>query len=142
MNGNLKYYVLAVVMIVILSVCFIVFADGGGSDINAFLNSYGYEISNRPIEHSRIIIPKPLDAVFAAYNEIQKKAGFDLTDYEGKEGMRYTYEIKNYPGGIDGVRANVIVAEGKIIGGDICTVRLDGFMHEIKPVKDISSSNY
>lgn len=141
MHGNLRYYIIAVVMIIVLSVCFIVFADSGG-DITTFLNHYGYEVSKRPIEHSVIKIPKPLDLVFQGYNEIQKKAGFDLAEYEGKEGIRYTYDVKNYPGGIEGVRANIIVIEGKIAGGDICTVRLDGFMHEIKPVNDISASDY
>lgn len=131
MNTNIKFYAVTVILIIVMSAVYIAFADSG-SDIVSFLNSCGYEVSDRPIEQSEIRIPKPLDLVFEGYNEIQKKAGFDLKPYEGREGMRYTYEVKNYPGDIDGVRANVIVIGGEIVGGDICTVRLDGFMHELR----------
>ena len=39
--------------------------------------------------------------------------------------------MKNYPGyeNKDGVvRANLLVYEGRVIGGDVCSVELDGFM--------------
>ena len=134
MSTNLRYYAAAVVLIAAISTCFMVFA-GDNDGIVSFLGEYGYEVSQRPIESAEIKIPKPLDMVYKGYNELQKKAGFDLEPYEGKSVMRYTYKIKNYPGDIDGVRANVLVSDGKIIGGDICTVRLDGFMHEIKSVE-------
>lgn len=38
---------------------------------------------------------------------------------------------KNYPGyeGADGtVQANILVYEGAVIGGDVCSTELDGFM--------------
>lgn len=131
MNTNIKFYAMTVILIIVISAVYIVFAESDG-EIVSFLNSCGYEVSDRPIEQSEVRIPEPLDLVFEGYNEIQKKAGFDLKPYEGRSGMRYTYEVKNYPGGIDGVRANVIVIGGEIVGGDICTVRLDGFMHELR----------
>lgn len=125
------YYIAAAVLAAILLVCYAVFADEEG-EIVAFLNSIGYEVSERPIEREEIRIPKPLDLVFENYNKIQKSSGFDLKPYEGREGIRYTYEVKNYPGDIDGVRANVLVIGGEIVGGDICTVRIDGFMHGLR----------
>lgn len=129
------YYVIAAALAAVLLACYAVFADEEG-EITAFLNSVGYEVSERPIEREEIRIPKPLDLVFESYNRIQKKSGFDLKPYEGREGIRYTYEVKNYPGGIDGVRANVIVIGGEIVGGDICTVRIDGFMHGLREGKE------
>lgn len=125
------YYIAAAALAAILIVCYAVFADEEG-EIVAFLNSIGYEVSERPIEREEIRIPKPLDLVFENYNKIQKSSGFDLKPYEGREGIRYTYEVKNYPVDIDGVRANVLVIGGEIVGGDICTVRLDGFMHGLR----------
>ena len=130
MNTSIKFYAITVILIIVISTVYIVFADNDG-DIISFLNGCGYEVSRKPIEQSEIRIPEPLDLVFERYNEIQKKAGFDLKPYEGRSGVRYTYEIKNYPGDIDGVRANVIVIGGEIVGGDVCTVRIDGFMHEL-----------
>lgn len=125
------YYIAAAALAAILIVCYAVFADEEG-EIVAFLNSIGYEVSERPIEREEIRIPKPLDLVFENYNKIQKSSGFDLKPYEGREGIRYTYEVKNYPVDIDGVRANVLVIGGEIVGGDICTVSLDGFMHGLR----------
>ncbi|MBR2893486.1 MAG: DUF4830 domain-containing protein, partial [Clostridia bacterium] len=43
----------------------------------------------------------------------------------------WSYEIKNYPGyeNTDGViRGNILVYDGIVIGGDICSIELDGFM--------------
>ena len=65
------------------------------------------------------------------YNEIQKAQNLDLTPYAGKRAKRWTYNIKNYPGyeGDSGtVQANILVYEGAVIGGDICSTELDGFM--------------
>lgn len=128
--GYKKYYLITAVIFLGMFFCFKVFAVEDGYIIE-FLNSRGYEVLEQPIECERVSIPKPFDEVYKGYNEIQKSAGFDLLPYAGKKGVRYTYEVKNYPGKIEGVRANVIIIEGKIVGGDICTVRLDGFMHGI-----------
>lgn len=129
MRTDLRFYIFAVAIIIIICICFTVFAKED-SYIVKFLENYGYEVSERPIESEKVRIPSPLDEVYKGYNEIQKKAGFDLSKYEGRSGVRYTYEVKNYPGGVEGVRANVLVIGGEIVGGDICTLRLDGFMHE------------
>lgn len=51
----------------------------------------------------------------------------------GKTVKRYTYIIHNYPDETDQVRANLLVYDGKVIGGDICTLALDGFMHGFSP---------
>ena len=50
-------------------------------------------------------------------------------EYKGKRVKRYTYEVTNYPGQASGVRANLLVDGGMVIGGDICSLTLDGFMH-------------
>ena len=43
--------------------------------------------------------------------------------------MRYTYEITNYPDYKGTVYANLIVYRDRIIGGDICTADVNGFIH-------------
>ena len=62
------------------------------------------------------------------YNDLQKSQGFDLEEYAGKTVERYTFRLNNYPEVKSEVFANVLVFNGKIIGGDICTAALDGFM--------------
>ena len=58
-----------------------------------------------------------------------RQQGCDLSKYAGKRCKRYTYVIENYPGQAEGVRANILVYKNKVIGGDVCSVELDGFMH-------------
>lgn len=101
----------------------------------AFLSQFGWEVSEDPLEVAEVIIPTEFDETYKAYNDIQKKQGFDLEKYKGTRVKRWTYEIKNYPGyaGNSGcIRANILVCDGNVIGGDICSVELDGFMHGFK----------
>lgn len=112
----------------------IVFAgEVNDAKIAAFLKGYGWEITGGCIETADVIIPEPFDLVYENYNELQKQAGLDLEPYMGKCGVRCTYEVANYPYETgEQVRANVIVIDGECVGGDICTVSLDGFIHSLK----------
>lgn len=94
----------------------------------AFLKQYGWELGEE-INRGSVRIPDEFDDVYTQYNEIQLKQGFDLRKYAGKEVERYQYPVTNYPGFPDYIRANLLVFQGKIIGGDVSSVALDGFMH-------------
>lgn len=97
----------------------------------AFLSQYGWELDEEPVEVQEVIIPSEFDDTYTAYNEIQKDQGFDLTVYAGMRAKRWTYIIKNYSGyeNKDCIRVNVLVYNGLVIGGDVCSIELDGFMH-------------
>jgi len=95
----------------------------------AFLTSFGWEISREPLEFMEAKMPEEFDEVYRNYNEMQKKQGFDLEKYKGKRVMRYTFEVLNYPGATERVLANILMYKDTVIGGDICSERLDGFMH-------------
>ena len=60
---------------------------------------------------------------------IQRQQGFDLERYAGKPAKRYTYEILNYPSGETGVQANLLLYKTTVIGGEVLSPRLDGFLH-------------
>ena len=95
----------------------------------AFLKQFGWTVKENPIEKVEVSIPEKFDKVFIGYNEIQKRQGLDLSKYKGKDVMRYTYEITNYNGDSGRVYANVIVYRNKVIGGDICSANVGGFIH-------------
>lgn len=97
----------------------------------AFLSQYGWEIDEEPVEVREVIIPEKFDDTYTAYNEIQKGQGFDLTVYAGMRVKRWTYTVKNYTGyeNKECIHANILVYDGLVVGGDICSVELDGFMH-------------
>ena len=127
------YYVAAVMIITAIAFAFTVFAQGSYDEKNReFLKSYGWETEGNSIERADIIIPDPFDLVYESYNKMQLEAGLDLREYMGMSGTRYTYVINNYPESTDDeVRANVICINDSPVGGDICTVSLNGFMHSL-----------
>ena len=126
-------YFAAVVIIIITTLAFVLFAKGE-TDMNnvSFLRSYGWEVDDRAVESAEVIIPDPFDRVYENYNKIQIKAGLDLRPYMGMHGVRYTYIVENYPADVgEQVRANVLCVDGEPVGGDIMTVSLHGFMHSL-----------
>ena len=94
-----------------------------------YLQSFGWEVSEEPTEIVEVAIPTEFNDVYEKYNILQKKQGFDLSPYRGKTVKRWTYDVTNYPDNKPHIKANLLVFENKIIGGDICSLELDGFMH-------------
>ena len=82
----------------------------------------------------QIRIPDQLDEVYTVYNSLQIEQGYNLDQYLGRTVELYTYTVTNYDGE-DEVYAHLMVCDGMIIGGDISSARLDGFMHGIIQVK-------
>lgn len=93
-----------------------------------FLAQFGWEVEPEPLETRELTIPQEFNDVYRNYNEIQKAQGMDLAPYAGKQCYRWTYRVTNYPDTPQEVRANLLVYEGKVIGGDLCSVELDGFL--------------
>jgi hypothetical protein len=139
---------IAVVLCVFFAVCTFMGRDNGGDSLDVgasgslrgasarerlgFIASYGWEVDEEPAEVREIAVPAEFDDVYQRYNELQLSQGFDLSDYAGRSVKRWTYIIKNYPGNNDeigSIRINLLVCDGIIIGGDVCSVKLDGFMH-------------
>ena len=97
-------------------------------DRRAFLAQFGWEVSGDPVEVREVTIPSEFDKVFAAYNELQKEQGFDLSRYRKRSVMRYTYEVTNFEDYEGTVYVNVIVYRNRVIGGDLCSADTSGFV--------------
>ena len=100
-------------------------------DRMSFVSQFGWEVEEDPIEIKEIIIPTEFDDTYNAYNQIQKEQGFDLTEYAGERAKRWTYIVKNYEGyeNKECIHINILVHDEIVIGGDVCSVELEGFMH-------------
>ena len=94
-----------------------------------FLSQFGWEAGKDAVEEVEVRIPSDFDKVMNAYNEVQKAQGLDLAKYKGKTATRYTYQITNYPDYDGTVYANIIVYKNRVIGGDICSSDVSGFIH-------------
>ena len=99
---------------------------------NAFISQFGWKFSSDPVEVSEVIIPQEFDDIYMNYNEINKAQGLDLEPYKGMRAKRWTYDILNYPAyeGRSGVvQLNLLVYNGVVIGGDVCSLESNGFIH-------------
>lgn len=109
----------------------------------AFLSQFGWQVKEEPTEVVEIIIPNEFSDVYENYNQLQMGDGFNLKDYCGKRVKRWTYQVTNYPSyeETDLIFANVLIYDGKVIGGDICNIEIDGFMHCFTPPEGLFSNN-
>ncbi len=97
-----------------------------------FLQEQGWQVTTSPKEASQVRIPEEQTPVYARYNELQKSQGYDLSQYAGKNVMRYVYEINNYPGTDQPVYATLLVYKNQIIGGDITDTAAKGAIRGLR----------
>ena len=97
------------------------------ADRRAFLAQFGWTVSEKEPFYEEVSLPKNFDGIFTAYNELKKSQGLDLQKYGGKVCEHYRYEITNYESA-EPVYANLIVYRGRVIGGDLSSAKMDGFV--------------
>lgn len=107
----------------------VVLAGATAEQRAAFLKQYGWEIDSSDETVKDTVIPNVFDNVYEAYNSIQVSQGFDLSEYKGKAVKLYNIKVNNYPKNSEYVYATLIVLDGVVIGGDIHSTELNGFMH-------------
>ena len=98
-------------------------------DAASFLSQFGWIVDAGSVETKEVTIPAQFDKVFAGYNEMQKSQGLDLSKYKKKDVTRYTFTVTNYKDYEGAVYANVLTYRGRVIGGDICSADVSGFIH-------------
>jgi len=111
------------------------FKAGNNKERLTFISQFGWEVESEPEEICEIIIPQEFDDVYNNYNDIQLEQSCDLRDYCGKRVKRWTYIIKNYPGYTETdtcVRINLLIYDGMVIGGDVSSTEISGFMHTFR----------
>ena len=136
------FWVLAVSAAIIIGAVILAVIAGGGKSVvypcstekerQAFLKEMGWEVGSEYKECKVVIIPQKFNDVYTDYNKLQKEQGFDLEKFKGKTVEIYTYDVKNYPDHKENIVANLIVYEGELIGGDVSSVEIDGFMQGLK----------
>ena len=97
------------------------------SELIAYLEELGWEISGAPTLEL-VALPETFGSEYQEYLALQEEGGFDLAAYAGQSVTRYSYPISNYPSGEEGVMADLLVLDGQIIGGEIRSASLNGFM--------------
>ncbi len=94
----------------------------------AFLQQFGWQVEEEPVSVEEIVIPTEFSDVYEAYNALQLEQGLDLKRYAGKTCKRWVYQVLNYPRDGQQVLATLLIYHGSVIGGDISSANLNGFM--------------
>ena len=143
---NLKkiLVILAAVVAVILALV-LIFSGGSDESVQTgapvvsgndarvkFLTDLGWDVSASPTESGQVLIPEEQNEVMSRYNSLQKSQGYDLTQYAGKNVMRYVYKVNNYPNATEPVYATLLVYKNKVIGGDITDTAAKGVVQGFK----------
>lgn len=119
-----RVVIITTVIILVFTVVTVKFIAPDAQAFSRIVKEMGYDdVSEKPYEVVEITIPENFNAVYEKYNAMQKEGGYDLSKYRGKRCKRYTYLIPSR-----NARANILVYNGKIIGGDISGITLDGIM--------------
>ncbi len=123
---------------------FLVNAQTDADRIN-FLSQFGWDVEHDPLDVREIIIPASFDETYTEYNDMQKSLGFDLSNYSGSKVKKWVYSVKNYPGIANDVKATLLIANGKVIGGDISSSGGEKFTHSLllpaeRAKKEVSAS--
>lgn len=128
-----------IALLVILVVCGIVhkataktYSMKTESERQKFMSDMGWEVSEEYTSCKVVSIPEEFNDTYESYNELQKEQGFNLKKYKGEMVEIYTYAVYNYPGNAENVVINLMVFDGKLIGGDVSCNELDGFMQGLK----------
>ena len=61
----------------------------------------------------RITIPEQFDEVYEEYNGMQRQSGFELSEYKGKDALRFTFTLTRH----DASYAVLLVRDCAVIGG-------------------------
>jgi hypothetical protein len=102
-------------------------AAGSNDERVAFFRQFGWNVKAEPLDEGDVAIPGKFNDVYLEYNNIQQEQGLDLKPYAGKTVHQWIYAITNYPQQ-EMMRGTLLVSGGKVIGGDLSTPALDGFM--------------
>ncbi len=131
-------------LIVCMGFIFCEIAAVSNSDVNAFTNAdrlifvknLGCDILSDEPMVKNVYIPEVFYDVYKNYNALQQAAEYDLSLYKGCEVTIYTYNIAPPHDYTGECVVNLIVYKNKIIGGDISSTALGGFMLPLKQVID------
>ncbi len=93
-----------------------------------YLADCGWEADPATEQAQQILIPDHFTAVYEKYNQLQRQQGFDLSKYAGRNCVLYTYSVVNYPDKEQTVIADLYVYKNQVIGGDVHSTNLNGFM--------------
>ncbi len=90
----------------------------------AYLNACGWEVDVDSCTVREVIIPSDFDESYQSYADLQARQGFDMEKLKGKRVKQVVYTVTNAEEA--DVLAELLIYRGKIVAGDICSMKTDG----------------
>lgn len=125
----------ALLLAVLFTAAALLFARGDGGDgldgtegRCAYIARFGLQADPASEEIKEVELPEVFDAVLESYNTLQLSAGCDLREAAGKRCLCCSYDLVGYPGWDGRVIATLYIYRSRVIGGDIHTADVRGFM--------------
>lgn len=87
------------------------------ADIEAFIDACGRQVEGC-VTDEEITVPKTWNETYEAYNELQRRQGFDLRPYKGKQVRRLVYAAAG-----EEETVTVLVSDDRIIAAEVCCAR-------------------
>ncbi len=97
-----------------------------------YLASCGWEVDPDSEEERTVLLPKSFEGAVREYADMQTAQGYDFASYAGLECRQFTYTVTSYEGCTGTVYAVLYVKGTRVIGGDIHSAEINGFMHGIR----------
>lgn len=98
----------------------------------AYLAALGWEADEASEELRDVYLPERFDALLEDYNALQLSQGWDLRAAAGRTCLCCSYDLVNYPGWEGRVIATLYLFHGRVIGGDIHTAAVGGFLRPLR----------
>ncbi len=98
----------------------------------AFLAECGWEVDPASEQAQEILIPEHFSPVYESYNDLQRQQGYDLSKFCGRTCTLYTYTVTNYQDKEQTVLADLYIYKNQVVGGDVHSTNLNGFMVGLK----------
>ena len=94
----------------------------------AYLVSLGLCPDPESEESREVELPAVFDTALERYNALQLESGYDLREAAGKRCRCFQYDLLGYPDWDGRVIATLYLYRGRVIGGDVHTADVHGFM--------------
>ena len=123
---------LCLLLVLLLAGCATLPAEERGmtseADRHWYLEKMGRDAAGQPLSVQEIRLPESFPPVLEEYNRLQRQQGFDLSRYAGKDITVYTYELS---GSSPLLFVSLYQYKGRIVGGDVHSAALNGYMGPI-----------
>ena len=90
----------------------------------AYLKACGWEVDADSCTVREVIIPSDFDESYQSYADLQARQGFDMEKLKGKRVKQVVYTVTNAEEA--DVSAELLIYRGKIVAGDIFSMKTDG----------------